>query len=121
MKVVRLNTVIPSGFVTTVDQLWYDFKSAFVSFADRHAPIIQRRVRGIDNCPWLNKEIKSVMRQREYFHSTARKTNHSEDWASYRCHRNRVSSATRRQRRPIIGALLIRVGTITKLFGDLER
>ena len=118
MKVVRLNTVIPSGFVTTVDQLWYDFKSAFVSFADRHAPIIQRRVRGIDNCPWLNKEIKSVMRQREYFHSTARKTNHSEDWASYRCHRNRVSSATRRQRRPIISALLIRVGTITKLFGE---
>ena len=49
----------------------------FVSFADRHAPIIQRRVRGIDNCPWLNKEIKSVMRRRDYFYSTARKTNHS--------------------------------------------
>ena len=58
------------------------------------------------------------MRQRDYFHSTARKTNHSEDWASYRCHRNRVSSATRRQRRPIIGALLIRVGRITKPFGE---
>ena len=66
------NTFIPSGFVTNVDQLWHDFKSAFVSVADRHAPIIQRRVRGIDNCPWLNKEIKSVMRQRDYFHSKAR-------------------------------------------------
>jgi len=118
LKGVRLNTYIPSRFVTNVDQLWHDFKSAFVSVADRHAPIIQRRVRGIDNCLWLNKEIKSVVRQRDYFHSRARKTNHSEDWASYRCHRNRVSSATRRQRRPIIGALLIRVGTITKLFGE---
>ena len=38
-------------------------ESAFVSVADRHVPIIQRRVRGIDNCPWLNKEIKSVMKE----------------------------------------------------------
>ena len=62
-----------------VDQLWHDFKNAFVSVADRHAPIIQRRVRGIDNCPWLNKEIKSDLRQRDYFRLKARKTNHSED------------------------------------------
>ena len=67
------NTFIPNGFVTNVDQLWHDFKSAFVSVADRHAPIIQRRVRGTDNCPWLNKEIKSVMRKRNFFHSKARK------------------------------------------------
>ena len=51
--------LFPMGlwFVNNLDQLWHDFKSAFVSVADRHA-IIQRRVRGIDNCPWLNKEIK---------------------------------------------------------------
>ena len=108
------NTFIPSGFVTNVDQLWHDFKSAFVSVADRHAPIIQRRVRGIDNCPWLNKEIKSVMRQRDYFHSKARKTNDSEDWPSYRCHRNSVSNAIKKGK----GVLFIRVGTITKLSGE---
>ena len=90
------NIFIPSGFVTNVDQLWHDFKSAFVSVADRHAPIIQRRVRGIDNCPWLNKEIKSVMRRRYYFHSRARKTNNSEDWPSYLCHRNRVLNAIKK-------------------------
>ena len=88
--------VIPDRHVAAVDQLWNAFKSSFVSVADRHAPIIQRRVRGIDNCPWLNKDIKLVMRQRDYFHSKARKTNHSEDWASYRCLRNRVSNATKK-------------------------
>ena len=118
---MRLNTYISSGFVTNVDQLWHDFKSVFVSVADRHAPIIQRRVRGIDNCPRLSKEIKSVIGQQDYFHSKARKTNHSEDWASYRCHRNRVSRATRRQRRPIRGALLIRVGTITSFLENDEK
>ena len=107
------NIFIPSGFVTNVDQLWHDFKSAFVSVADRHAPIIQRRVRGIDNCPWLNKEIKSVMRQRDYFHSKARKTNNSEDWPSYRCHRNCVERYKKGK-----GVLLIRVGMITKLSGE---
>ena len=96
------NTFIPSGFVTNVDQRWDDFKSAFVSVADRHAPIIQRRVRGIDNCLWLNKEIKSVMRQRDYFHSKARKTNDSEDWPSYRCHRNSVSNAIKKRQRRLI-------------------
>ena len=90
------------------------FKSAFVSVADRHAPIIQRRVRGIDNCPWLNKEIKSVMPQRDYFHSKARKTNDSEDWPSYRCHRNSVSNAIKKGK----GVLFIRVGMITKLSGE---
>ena len=108
------NTFIPSGFVTNVDQLWQDFKSAFFSVADRHAPIIQRRVRGIDNCPWLNKEIKSVMLQRDYFHTKARKTNDSEDWPSYRCHRNSVSNAIKKGK----GVLFIRVGTITKLSGE---
>ena len=108
------NIFIPSGFVTNVDQLWHDFKSAFFSVADRHAPIIQRRVRGIDNCPWHNKDIKSVMRQRDYFHSKARKTNDSEDWPSYRCHRNSVSNAIKKGK----GALLMRVGTITKLSGE---
>ena len=95
------NTFIPSGFVTNLDQLWHDFKSAFVSVADRHA-IIQRRVRGIDNCPWLNKEIKQVMRQRDYFHSKARKTNDCEDWPSYRCHRNSVSNAIKKRQRRLI-------------------
>ena len=95
--------------MTNVDQRWDDFKSAFVSVADRHAPIIQRRVRWIDNSPWLNKEIKSVMRQQDYFHSKARKTNNSGDWPSYRCHRNCVERCKSK------GVLWIRVGTITKL------
>lgn len=33
-----------------VDDLWFNFKSAFVCVADRHAPLIQKRVRGINNC-----------------------------------------------------------------------
>ena len=72
--------------------LWNTFRSTFVSVANRHAPIIQKRVRGIDNCPWLNKDIKRDIRRRNYMLKRARKTNLTEDWANYRQLRNRVTS-----------------------------
>ena len=75
-----------------VNDLWADFKRAFVLISDRHAPVIQKRVRGVDNCSCLNRSIKLNMRQRDYFLRKARTTNHSEDWARYRCFRNRVTS-----------------------------
>ena len=44
--------------VICVDKLWLNFKSAFLKVADRHAPLIQKRVRGVDNCPWMTGQIK---------------------------------------------------------------
>ena len=85
--------LIPSGdFNTCVNDLWHSFSSAFVFIANRHAPVIQKRVRGIDNCPWLNRDIKYDIRQRDYLVKKARKTNLSEDWKRYRCLRNRVTN-----------------------------
>ena len=85
--------LIPSGDINTcVNDLWHSFSSAFVSIANRHAPVIQKLVRGIDNCPWLNRDIKYDIRQRDYLVKKARKTNLSEDWKRYRCLRNRVTN-----------------------------
>ena len=96
LKGVNWNSApCPDGPVI-VDKLWHDFKREFITIADRHAPLTQRRVRGIDNCPWLNKSIKATMRQRDYLHkSRALKSNSSEDWASYRRFRNRVTNEIR--------------------------
>jgi hypothetical protein len=59
--------LIPNGNISTcVNDLWNSFSSAFFSIANRHAPIIQKRVWGVDNCPWLKKEIKCDIRQRDY-------------------------------------------------------
>ena len=35
--------------VICVDKLWLNFMSAFLKVADCHAPLIQKRVRGVDN------------------------------------------------------------------------
>ena len=50
----------------------------------------QKRV--LDNSPWLNKNIKTEMRQRDCFLGKARKTNHSEAWSKYRYYRNCASN-----------------------------
>ena len=43
--------------VICVNKLWLNFKSAFLKVADRNAPLIQKRVRGVDNCPWMTGSL----------------------------------------------------------------
>lgn len=49
-----------------VDNAWSRFKAIFLQVADRHAPFIQKRVRGCD-CPWITGQIKREIRQRLSF------------------------------------------------------
>ena len=82
--------------VICVDELWLNFKSAFLKVADRHAPLIQKRVRGVDNCPWMTGQIKKDIRQRDYFLKKARKSSRDEDWLAYKSMRNRVTNSVKR-------------------------
>ena len=83
---------------TTINDVWSNLRSAFLTVADKHAPFIQKRVRGINKCPWMNKEIKSDIRQRDFCLRKARKSNTNEDWSNYRCMRNRVTSKIKKAR-----------------------
>ena len=49
-----------------VDNAWSRFKAIFLQVADRHAPFIQKRVRGRD-CPWITGQIKREMSSRLFF------------------------------------------------------
>ena len=73
----NLNSI--DGQTPRVNELWDHFKTSLVSAADKHAPVIHKRVRGVDVCPWLNKNIKINMRRRDFLLKKARKTNYSED------------------------------------------
>ena len=64
--------------------------------ADRHAPLIQKQVRGVDNCPWMTGQIKKDIRQRDYFLKKARKSSRDEDWLAYKSMRNRVTNSVKR-------------------------
>ena len=110
------NVSIPDGHSASVDELWDHFKTSFVLVADRHAPIIQKRVRGVDNCPWLNKTIKSSMRHRDYLLAKARKRNQSEDWANYRRFRNQVSNSIKKAKAAYNRRLIDECGNDHKAF-----
>ncbi len=43
-----------------------DFKNRFLSVADKHAPIRQRRVKSELYKPWLTNEIKQMSYHRDY-------------------------------------------------------
>ena len=51
-----------------------NFEQAFVSVADKHAPVIQKRVLGVNKCQWMNNAIKRDMQQRDYRHYRNRVT-----------------------------------------------
>ena len=57
--------------------------------ADKHAPIITRRVRA-KTIPWLTPEIKSLMHDSEYSHKKALKTNNEAHWCEYKRLRNTI-------------------------------
>ena len=65
-----------------MDELWTVFETKFLEVADRHCPLIQKKVRGMDNCPWMTGNIKKDIPQRDYLLKKARKKSPDEDWLS---------------------------------------
>ena len=61
LKKVPWDTVLS---LTNVDEAWSLWKYNFTAVCDKHAPLIDRKVRG-RNCPWLTLEIKQMMRARD--------------------------------------------------------
>ena len=85
--------------------------------ADRHAPVIQKHVRGMDNCPWLNRSIKVNLRSVIIFsgkpeQQITRRTGRGIDALEIA---SRLTS--RRRKRLTIDVLLMRVVAILKHFG----
>ena len=78
-----------------VDNAWLNFKTCFLHVADKHAPQIEKQVRG-RNTPWLANEIKKVMAERDHFYRQARRTNTELHWSRYKSLRNQVTAMIRK-------------------------
>ena len=78
-----------------INEAWTNFKTKFTEVTNKHAPLIEKKVRGRET-PWLSNEIKQLMRERDYAHRKARKTNKELDWSAYRRLRNRVNMSIRK-------------------------
>ena len=56
-----------------VQSSWNSFKQTLTNIINRHAPLIEKKVRGRD-CPWLTYEIKEKMYERDHLLKKARKS-----------------------------------------------
>ena len=58
---------------------------------NKHAPLITKKIKG-RVCPWLNRNVKSFMNDRDKILRKARKSKNSNDWERYRKLRNKCNT-----------------------------
>ena len=81
-------TVIPDNPNTC----WKIWKSFYLGVLDRHAPFRHVRIRG-NSMPWVNSDIKNLMRLRDYHKKQAVKFNSQFHWDKFRETRNELNSS----------------------------
>ena len=86
MRAVNWNSIRE---MSNVSDMWSSFKSNFMSVVDKHLPFKERRIK-MNSEQWINDQILSEMRHRDYLHNKALKTKSEYDWKLYTSARNRV-------------------------------
>ena len=81
----------------TPDEAWLSFKDLFLTAADKHAPIVTRRVHG-RSVPRLTPEIKDLMHKRDYEHKKVTSTNSELHWSNYKRLHNAVNTKMRKEK-----------------------
>ena len=79
----------------SVDDMWEIWKASFNEIVDRHVPKRKVRVR-VFTKPWMNDNIRKLMRARNYYCSKFRKHRRTDDWDIYKRLRNHTKSETRK-------------------------
>ena len=85
------------GVDESVDNQWHYFNQSFMRVVDRHAPLMFKKKRGIDQ-PWMTRETTTAIRNRNARLKKARKTNSEHDLQTYRSMRNQVTSLIRKSK-----------------------
>ena len=75
--------------------MWALRKDLFMEVLDKHAPLqeIRKRSSGV---PWINREIKKLISNRDKLKRKAMLTKLDIDWDHYKMSRNKVNVALRR-------------------------
>ena len=90
----------------------------FLDVLDKHAPIMSRRVRNKGSVPWITREIRSKMINRDHFKKQAISTNLSTDWETYKSYRNSVNIAMRKAK---VDYYRNRIGNKKKILNKLGK
>ena len=76
------------------NELWSDFKTKFLTIADKHAPIKQRRVKS-EFKPWITNEIRRLSYHRDYLKRQAIRLRSVYYETAYKKCKNKVTNLIR--------------------------
>ena len=77
-----------------VDDALFTWNKMFSEVAYQHAPVKRRRVKGTP-LPCMNSQISDTMRERDWAHRKARKSNSARHWSMYAKLRNKGNGLVR--------------------------
>ena len=79
-----------------VNHAWYQMYNILLKAINRHAPLIQKKVRGRE-CSWLTNSLRKAMRERDSLLKDARRSKFASDWAAYKRKRNQINNLLRKE------------------------
>ena len=80
-----------------VNHAWYQMYNILLKAINRHAPLIQKKVRGRE-CSWLTNSLRKAMRERDSLLKDARRSKCASDWAAYKRKRNQINNLLRKEK-----------------------
>lgn len=81
-----------------ISAMWENFVSKFLGVVNKHAPLVERKVRG-QQIPWMNDEIRQMIHNRDHYKRIANKSQNDIDWENYKNLRNLVNSTIKRAKK----------------------
>ena len=87
--------------IDDVNEELSSFNGHFLSILEKHAPDKSMKIR-YRRCPFLSREIKELMKNRDKLHKLARRTKMKTDWENYRVCRQAVKKALRESERKYV-------------------
>nr|CAH7749991.1 unnamed protein product [Callosobruchus chinensis] len=91
-------SLIDICYIKDIDDKLNIFNSRLIGLFDKHLPIKSSRITK-PKAPWLNDEIKKMMKDRDAAKSKFRKTPSTLNWDSYKNSKNRVNHAINKAKR----------------------
>ena len=82
---------------TDVNIALNNFNEILTDIFNRHAKIIEKKVKG-RKCPWIDNNIKKLMNERDQVLRKARKTNSENYWSRYKTLRNQCNNLLKKNR-----------------------
>jgi len=90
------------------------FKNELLSVIDKYIPQVSCRT--THHLPWLNKHIRSKMKQRKWLYDKAKVSQLPQDWAAYRTIKNEINYDIKRSHTSYQNRLFDNEGHVSKHF-----